>query len=295
MKDKMKKTIFQYSIRGFLLISLLTLSLVGVAQQKEVTIYHTNDTHSRIDPVDVNSSDRNAGLGGFVRRATCLDSLRTVTPDLLLFDCGDFCQGTPYYNLYKGEVEVKLMNLMKYDAVAIGNHEFDFGLENMEKLFKLAEFPIVCANYDFKGTILESLVKPYVILERNGLKIGVFGLSPRLEGLVQAAHYGDVVYNDPIKVADEIAHELKVEQKCDLVICLSHLGLRPSALYRESDQVLVRETSNIDVVLGGHSHAFMDEPEIVLNTEGQGVPITQMGKNGVFLGKLKLTLDEVKK
>ena len=290
----MKQKMLHYNIKGLLTLSLLTISLFAVAQRKELTIYHTNDTHSRIEPIDINSADKYAGYGGYIRRATAMKSLRKENADLLLFDCGDFSQGTPYYNLYKGDVEVKLMNLMAYDAVAIGNHEFDFGLENMARLFEMANFPIVCSNYDFKGTVVEPFVKSYIIIERAGLKIGVFGLSPRLEGLVQEAHYESVIYNDPIETANEVAKLLKVEKKCDLVICLSHLGLRPSALNQDSDQVLVRETANIDVVLGGHSHTFMDEPEIVLNKEGKGVPITQMGKNGVFLGKLKLTLEAEK-
>ncbi len=282
-----------------LLTAVLTVliglsSIQAYAQEKRIVIYHTNDTHSRIEPVDPHSSDRNAGMGGYVRRATVLDSLRTVEPELLLFDCGDFSQGTPYYNFYQGEVEIKLMNLMKYDAVTIGNHEFDFGLENMARLFKMANFPIVCANYDFTGTVVEGLVKPYTIFNKDGLKVGVFGLSPRLEGLVQASNCIGVEYLDPISVADEVAAKLKFEEKCDLVICISHLGLRPSPLNRASDQVLVKETANIDVVLGGHSHTFMEEPEFVNNREGVAVPISQMGKNGVFLGKLSVLLNPKK-
>ena len=210
---------------------------------------------------------------------------------MLLFDCGDFSQGTPYYNMYKGEVEVLLMNEMQYDAATIGNHDFDFGLENMARLFELAKFPIVCANYDFRGTVLEALVKPYIVIEREGLKIGVFGLSPRIEGLVQASNCEGVSYLSPADSANKIAKKLKEELNCDYVICLSHLGLSPSALNQDSDQVLVRSTSNIDLVLGGHSHTFMNDPEIVLNKEGKSVPISQMGKNGVYLGMFKVTFE----
>ena len=283
------------NIKIFSLFSILLVSGLNFnesAQQKELFIYHTNDTHSRLEPIDVNSADKFAGLGGYVRRATLVDSLRRVHPnDMLLFDCGDFSQGTPYYNMYKGEVEVLLMNEMQYNAATIGNHEFDFGLDNMARLFKMANFPIVCANYDFKGTILEDLVKPYIVFEKEGLKIGVFGLSPRLEGLVSGVNSEGVSYQNPVEVANEIALKLKQEEKCDLVICLSHLGLRPSALNQDSDQVLVRNTTNIDLVLGGHSHTFMNEPEIVLNKEGKSVPISQMGKNGVYLGMFKVTFE----
>ena len=283
----------KYNLHIALVALFLLTNLFGsaLAQQKELYIYHSNDTHSRIEPIDVNSADKFAGLGGYVRRATCIDSLRIVNPSMLLFDCGDFSQGTFYYNMYKGEVEVLLMNEMQYDAATIGNHEFDFGLENMARLFELAKFPIVCANYDFRGTVLEALVKPYIVIEREGLKIGVFGLSPRIEGLVQASNCEGVSYLSPADSANKIAKKLKGELNCDYVICLSHLGLSPSALNQDSDQVLVRSTSNIDLVLGGHSHTFMNDPEIVLNKEGKSVPISQMGKNGVYLGMFKVTFE----
>ena len=276
------------------MILICSLSSLGYAQVKELYIYHSNDTHSRIEPIDINSSDKYAGKAGYVRRATCIEQLRAEHKNMLLFDCGDFSQGTPYYNMFKGEVEIALINAMEYDAATIGNHEFDFGLDNMARLFRMANFPIVCANYDFGGTVLESLVKPYTIIEKEGLKIGVFGLSPRLEGLVQATNCEGVTYLDPVEVANNIAKELKENIKCDLVVCISHLGLRPSALNQDSDEVLVRNTSNIDIVLGGHSHTLMNEPEIVLNTEGKGVPISQMGKNGVFLGEFKVTFEPAK-
>ena len=200
----------KYNLHIALVALFLLTNLFGsaLAQQKELYIYHSNDTHSRIEPIDVNSADKFAGLGGYVRRATCIDSLRIVNPSMLLFDCGDFSQGTPYYNMYKGEVEVLLMNEMQYDAATIGNHEFDFGLENMARLFELAKFPIVCANYDFRGTVLEALVKPYIVIEREGLKIGVFGLSPRIEGLVQASNCEGVSYLSPADSANKIANKL---------------------------------------------------------------------------------------
>ncbi|WP_321334643.1 metallophosphatase [uncultured Bacteroides sp.] len=274
---------------------LLCISLSSFAQRtKTITILHTNDTHSRIEPVEANSPDtRLADKGGFVRRATCIDQIRKEKPDLLLFDSGDFSQGTPYYNLFKGEVEIKLMNSMGYDAATIGNHEFDCGLDNMARLFRMANFPIVCANYGVEGTVLEGLVKPYVIIEREGLKIGVFGLSPKLEGLVQAEKCEGVVYKDPIKTANEMAAFLKKEKKCDAVVCLSHLGYKPSSADNPACDVnLVRETSNIDVVLGGHSHTFLAKPAIYLNDEGKSIPITQMGSRGVYVGRMDLIFEK---
>ncbi len=181
------------------------------------------------------------------------------------------------------------MNTMGYDVGTIGNHEFDFGLDNMARLFKMAKFPIVCANYDVKGTVLEGLVKPYVILNRDGLKIGIFGLGPKLEGLVQANKCEGIIYNDPIRTADKVAAYLKNQEKCDAVICLSHLGYTPSSKEDTSCDVrLAKETSNIDVILGGHSHTFLKEPVIYKNAVGKDVPVSQMWKNGAYVGRMDL-------
>ena len=177
-----------------------------------------------------------------------------------------------------------MLNLMKYDAATIGNHEFDFGLENMARLFKMADFPIVCANYGMEGTALEGLVKPYVILERDGLKIGVFGLGAKMEGLVQADKCEGVVFKDPVPVANEVAAKLKDMEGCDAVVCLSHLGIK-------EDEMLVHQTRNIDVVLGGHSHTFMQEPVFFQNLDGEPIPVSHTGKNGIFVGKIDLTFE----
>ena len=229
-------------------------------------------------------------MGGTVRRATFIKEARKVNPDLLLFDCGDISQGTPYYNLFQGEVEVKMMNLMGYDAMTIGNHEFDFGLENMARLFRMANFPVVCANYDVTGTVLEGLVKPYTTFSRNGLKIGVFGLAPKMEGLVQADKCEGVVYNDPIEVAQKTTDLLKNQEGCDVVICLSHLGYQLKGA--PCDEELAQKTNNIDAILGGHTHTFMKEPAIYLNKDGKNVPVMHTGKSGIYVGMLKLTLTE---
>ena len=275
------------------LISLWVCLLVVTAaaqSTKEIYLFHTNDMHSRIEPFPENYQDTLlAGKAGMVRRATFISQQREIHPDLLLFDCGDFSQGTPYYNIYKGEVEISMMNEMRYDAGTIGNHEFDFGLENMARLFRLAEFPIVCANYDVRGTVLEGLVKEYVVLHRDGIKIGVFGLGAQLEGLVAKASYGDVKFEDPVSEAQRIADLLKMQEKCDLVICLSHLGWKGEPY---SDVELIENTCNIDVVLGGHSHSYFERPEYYKNLDGVEVPLQQMGKHAAFIGKMVLTLQK---
>ncbi|OUN81157.1 metallophosphatase [Bacteroides sp. An51A] len=275
------------------LISLWVCLLVVTAaaqSTKEIYLFHTNDMHSRIEPFPENYQDTLlAGKAGMVRRATFISQQREIHPDLLLFDCGDFSQGTPYFNIYKGEVEISMMNEMRYDAGTIGNHEFDFGLENMARLFRLAEFPIVCANYDVTGTVLEGLVKEYVVLHRDGIKIGVFGLGAQLEGLVAKASYGDVKFEDPVSEAQRIADLLKMQEKCDLVICLSHLGWKGEPY---SDVELIENTCNIDVVLGGHSHSYFEKPEYYKNLDGVEVPLQQMGKHAAFIGKMVLTLQK---
>lgn len=239
--------------------------------------------HSRVEPIATNAADTYAGLGGLVRRATMVEELRRESPGFLLVDCGDFSQGTPYYNLFQGEVEVKMMNEMKYDVATIGNHEFDFGMDNMARLFRLAEFPIVCANYGVEGTVLEGLVKPYIVLERSGLRIGIFGLSPKLEGLVQADKCGGVTYNDPVAMGNEVAARLKKEEKCDVIVCLSHMGIR------YDEERLIPQTRNIDVVLGGHSHTLMKEPQVALNPDGKSVSVFHTGKSGIFVGRTELS------
>lgn len=276
----------KYRFTFILLIVCMTLSCYA---QKKITILHSNDVHSRIEPIDKGSSDTiSAGKGGLIRIANCAYEVRKEDPDLLLFDSGDFSQGTPFYNLFKGEVEIKLMNTAGYVAGTIGNHEFDFGLDNMARLFKMANFPIVCANYDFTGTVLEGLVKPYVILKKKGLKIGVFGLGTQLEGMVQASNCEGVTYYEPYDIANKIAKLLKKKKKCDLVICLSHLGFQPSDKNPVADVVLAEKTRNIDIILGGHSHTLLQKAEVLKNSEGKSVYINQVGKSGIYLGKLEV-------
>lgn len=277
--------------RIYILFTALCICGALAAQDvKELWILHTNDTHSRVEPIPVTDPNPEyAGKAGFVRRATLIKGMREQNKDLLLFDCGDFSQGSPYYNMFKGEVEVKLMNEMGYDAGTIGNHEFDFGLDNMARLFKMANFPIVCANYGVKETVLEGIVKPYVILEREGVKIGVFGLSPVLEGLVQTKNYEGVVFESPIEAAQRVAKILKEQEKCDLVVCLSHLGWKGEPY---SDETLIANTRNIDIVLGGHSHSYFDKTLFYKNLDGRDIPLQQMGKNAVYVGKMKVEMEK---
>ena len=280
----------RYIRRAGALLGVLSFCfLISAQETKDLLILHTNDTHSRVDPMSKRAKEVElADKGGYVRRATFIKEERKQDTDLLLFDCGDFSQGTPYYNMFRGEVEVELMNEMGYDAATIGNHEFDFGLDNMLRLYKMADFPIVCANYDFTGTVLEGVVKPYVILERKGIKVGVFGLSPKLEGLVQEKNCEGVVYNEPNEVANKIAEHLKNEEKCDVVICLSHLGWKSGPNNPDCDELLIPNTRNIDVVLGGHSHSFFEKTLFYKNMDGVEIPLQQMGKNGIFVGKMDL-------
>lgn len=273
------------------LYMLLLFTAVGAYAQKHLEVLHTNDTHSCIMPLNPNLADTAvAGRGGFLRRVAMIREERAKNPDLLLIDSGDFSQGSPFYTMFKGDVEVGLMNLMGYDAVTIGNHEFDFGLENMARIFKMAKFPVVCANYDFTGTCVEALVKPYVIIKRNGLKIGLFGLSPQLKGLVDLSKCKGVTYLDPIEVGNRVAAELKHDKKCDVVICVSHLGwLRPDEM---GDQKLLASSKDIDLVLGGHSHSYFKSLRYVNNADGKAVPVDQNGKNAIYVGKLTLSFDK---
>ncbi|MBQ9229976.1 MAG: metallophosphatase [Prevotella sp.] len=278
------------TMRYTLITIMMALSLAGHAQKaKQLVVLHTNDTHSTILPIKKNLPDTmKADRAGALRRIAMLREERRKEPDLLLFDSGDFFQGSAYYTIFKGEVEIGLMNRMGYDAVTIGNHEFDFGLEEMARVFRLATFPIVCANYDFTGTPVEGLVKPYVILKRKGLRIGVFGLSPKMEGLVSAKNCEGVKYLDPAKVALETATMLKKEKKCDVVICLSHLGWQSNR--GEDDQYVIPQSRYIDLVLGGHTHTYFQQLEYLPNMDGKQVPVDQNGKHAIFVGKMVMNL-----
>ena len=280
----MKKTIAMF------LVLLMTGSAMA-QNDKQIVILHSNDTHSCIYPLNVNLADTAlAGRGGYLRRAAFVEQQRKQYPNLLLIDSGDFSQGSPYYTLNKGEVEVGLMNIMGYDAATIGNHEFDFGLENMARIFRMANFPILCSNYDFTGTPVEGTVKPWTIIKRDGVKIGLFALDPKLIGLVDTAKCQGVKYLDPVAKANEMAALLKAK-KCDLVICVSHLGWDKVDM---NDQIMIAGSRGIDLVLGGHSHTYMKQLEYVKDLDGKMVPVDQNGKHGLWIGKMLLNMKKNK-
>ena len=278
-------------------VFIIALMLVTVSASakgpKKITVLHTSDTHSCILPLNSNLADKNvAGRGGFLRRIVMLEKERQKDPNLLLFDCGDFSQGSSYYTMFKGDVEVGLMNQMHYDAVTIGNHEFDFGLENMTRLFKNANFPVVCSNYDFADTELNNIVKPYLVLKRKGVKIGVFALCPPLEGLVSAKNYGPLKFLDPVEVTNKMVDILRNNKKCDVVICLSHLGWETTEY---PDNKVIQQTQGIDIVLGGHSHTYLKELGYETDKTGKQIPVDHEGKHGAYVGKIELTLDSFAK
>ena len=265
---------------------------VSAQKTKELTLLHSNDTHSCIYPLSVNLADTMlAGRGGFLRRIAMLKEERAKDPDLLYFDSGDFCQGSPFYNLYQGDVEIELMNRMGLDASTIGNHEFDFGLENMARIFRMANFPILCSNYDFTGTPVEGLTQRYIVIKRKGVKIGVFALDPMMEGLVSVQNFTGVKYLDPIATANEMTDLLRNKLKCDLVICISHMGWTTKG-GTVIDSEIIAQTKGIDLVLGGHSHTYLDKLEYVTDPDGKQVAVDQNGKHGLYIGKMKLKLSK---
>lgn len=277
---------------GAALLSLDQLDALANGAAKKLTILHTNDVHSRIEPFPMDGS-RNQGLGGVARRSTLIRKIRTEESNVLLLDAGDIFQGTPYFNLYGGELEIKLMSDMGYDAATMGNHDFDNGLEGFYKQLPHAKFPILVSNYDFSDTILHGSTRPYKIFKKGGLKIGVFGIGIELKGLVGEKNYGNTVYLDPIVKANETASLLKNEHHCDLVICLSHLGYK----YRDntvSDQVLAKNNDNIDLIIGGHTHTFMAQPEDVKNRAGKITTINQVGFAGINLGRIDYYFESYK-
>lgn len=273
-----------------LLVVSCSLVMSPVSAQKVLTILHTNDTHSCVMPLKKNLADTTlADRGGFIRRTALIAQERQKYADLLLLDCGDFSQGSSYYTMFKGDVEVGLMNRMGYDAATIGNHEFDFGLENMARLFRMAKFPIVCSNYDFADTELASIVKPYITLKRKGVKIGIFALCPPLEGLVSKKNYGPLKFLDPIVCAQKMIDLLREREKCDLVICMSHLGWEISEYPCGK---MISNTRGLDLVIDGHTHTYFKELKYVKDLDGKKVPVNQNGKHGAFVGKISVNLNK---
>ena len=257
---------------------------------KKITILHTNDTHSHIDPI---SSGRNDGRGGVARRLALINKVREESPNTVLLDCGDIFQGTPYFNFYGGELEIKLMTMMGYDAATIGNHDFDNSIEGLYKQLPNADFDFVISNYDFSNTIMDSHTMPYKVMVKDGVRIGLFGVGIKLAGLVDPKMFKETVYNDPIEVAKDQAKLLREQEKCDIVICMSHLGYEYNN-EKISDLKLAAATSGIDLIIGGHTHTFLDAPEIVKNVAGKDVMVNQVGCYGINLGRIDFYLKEGK-
>ena len=273
------KLIFLFFLSSFFLFS-------QISSQTEIVILHTNDTHSRLESYD----EPGVGdVGGVVRRNTFIRETRSLYPNTIVVDAGDFSQGTPYYNLFKGVPEIELMNKMGYDVVTLGNHEFDNGSKALAKRLKLADFKIVCANYQFKNKILAKLVKPYTILHIAGKKIGFFGLLCDMKRLIMPSYYQEVTFLDPVAKAQNMVDILKNKEHCDLIICLSHLGIDADFEGDITDRDLADRVSGIDFIIGGHTHFLVEEPEIVNDTK-----ILQVRKNGIYMGKLHINISDTK-
>lgn len=258
---------------------MLVVNLLAVftMQAQPLVIMHTNDTHSQIEPYSYKSD---VNVGGFLRREAAIREVREENPNTLLLDAGDFSQGTPYFNFFKGYVEVRLMNAMGYDAATLGNHEFDNGSAALAARLKTANFPVVCANYQFANKKLAKVIKPYVIIERAGMKIGIFGLGAKLDSYVMPQYAREVTFLDPVETAQKMVAELQQKQ-CDLIICLSHLGVDTTEKY--NDLTVVRQVPGIDLVVGGHSHDEINPPIVIGNTR-----ICQMTNRGKCFGVMTI-------
>ena len=281
-----RRTFIKNTAASTALLSVGGIALSCTEQEvKQITILHTNDVHSHIDPFGPNDG-RNANKGGVARRATLIQRLRQENPNTLLLDAGDIFQGTPYFNYYGGELEFKLMSMLDYDAATIGNHDFDNGIDGLYAQLPHAQFDFISANYNFKNTIMDGHVAPYKIFIKNGVRIGVFGLGVELEGLVGKDMFKETKYLDPIEIAQDMSRILKTEEQCDLIICLSHLGYDYENQQKVSDRSLARSTKDIDLIIGGHTHTFLDEPTVETNRIGKSVLINQVGCYGLYVGKV---------
>ena len=279
--------------------SLATLSVVGlnscnlVNEDVKLTILHTNDVHSQIEPFPLNHN-KYPNRGGFARRANIFKGLMKINPNTLIFDAGDIFQGTPYFNFFKGELELNLMKKMGYNAATIGNHEFDAGLSSLKTNILNNDFQFISSNYNFDNTELEGLVNKYKVYKKQGVKIGVFGLGIELNGLVSSSLYLETKYYDPVEIAKEMTTKLKKEKKCDLIICISHLG-HSYQNDKISDLKLGKLTSDIDLIIGGHTHTLLKKPKIIKNSKNEDVIINQVGSNGVYIGKIDFNFSNLNK
>lgn len=278
--------------KNILIVFLCLAFALQAKNVKHLVIIHTNDTHSRIEPLPASDRD-NPNTGGVVRRATYMNEVRKQNKNVLLFDAGDFVQGTPYFNLFKGEVEIGAMDKMKYDAGTLGNHEFDNGLSGLAEIVKKATYPIVNCNYDFSNTPLRGLIQPYVILRKFGMKIGVIGVGVDPQGLIQSEKYEGMVFNPIINSVNKYARILKIQEKCDLIILLSHIGFE-SAPGVVNDPEVAQNSKYVDIIIGGHSHTYLETPQMYKNLDGKDVLVYQMGKSGSFIGRIDVDMEQVK-
>lgn len=271
----------------------LSKNALPTGDVQKLTILYTNDTHSRIEPFPANDP-KFANQGGFARRAATIEQIKKEDSNVLLLDAGDIFQGTPYFNMYHGELEYKLMSMMGYDATTIGNHEFDLGMDNIVKQMPHADFFFINCNYDFSDTPLHGKTVPYKVFYKNGIKVGVLGIGIELAGLVDKKMYGNTVYHDPVNIVNSTAKLLKHDLGCDYVICLSHIGYQYDDK-KISDVTLAPLTKNVDLIIGGHTHTFLEHPVKSANAEGRDIYITQVGWAGIWLGKIDVFLSYDKK
>jgi 5'-nucleotidase len=264
--------------------------LKASAAETIITILHTNDTHSQIDPLPEN--DANAGKGGVARRATLVKRVRKENPNTLLVDAGDVLQGTPYFNFYKGEVEYKAMSAIGYDVGTLGNHEFDNGVEALAKALTFANFDIVSANYDVKGTALEPRVKRYVVKTVAGIRAGLFGLGVSPVALITPDNFKGITYIDPVIAARDVVKKLREEERCALVICMSHIGYNDDT--QRGDRLVASQVDGIDFIASGHTHTFMKEPVTQAQPCGAKTTIFQVGKSGIYVGRVDFTFRDGK-
>lgn len=259
-----------------------------------ITVLHTNDTHSQIDPI-LENDKLYGGKGGVARRATLVKKVRNENPNTLMIDAGDVCQGTPYFNFYKGEVEYKAMSLIGYDAGTIGNHEFDNGVVSLAKALSFANFDIVSTNYDVRGSALERRVKAHVVKEVGGVRIGLFGLGISPTGLITPDNFKPVQYLDPVRMSRGVTKLLREQERCTLVLGMSHLGYYADPTHGEvGDSQVAAQVEGIDFIASGHTHTFMDKPVLQKNPAGKDTIIFQVGRSGIFVGRVDFTVRDGK-
>jgi 5'-nucleotidase len=270
---------------AFVSIFFVTTAIAG--EKIKLVILHTNDTHSQVEPTE-KSMLKTSDMGGYARRMGVINQIREQEKNVILVDAGDFSQGTPYFNFFNGRVEIEAMNRMKYDAGTLGNHEFDNGIDTLAVILKNAKFPEVNSNYELDKTPLKGMIKPYIVLIKNGLRIGIMGLGVNPKSLIFEKNYKGLEYNDPVEKANEISMLLKKKEKCDVIVCLSHLGADTTKM-DVNDFDIAHKTRYIDVIIGGHSHSMITNTT-EKNADGKSIVIAQMGKSGLYLGRVDLEL-----